>query len=53
MRGSMYVLDADTGSLAWKWIVGTNLTTSPAVTDNVVYVADPRGSIDAIGPDEH
>ena len=49
-NGWIYSLDADSGETNWRYVVGTEVVSTPAVTDELVYVGASDGSLYALRP---
>ncbi|MBN2065978.1 MAG: PQQ-binding-like beta-propeller repeat protein [Candidatus Thermoplasmatota archaeon] len=46
---NLYALDADKGTIMWRYKTGGDIYSSPAVDNNIVYVGSNDGSLYAIG----
>lgn len=49
-NGWIYSLDAATGETNWRYEVGTEVVSSPAVTDEFVYIGASDGTLYALTP---
>jgi outer membrane protein assembly factor BamB len=47
-QGDLFGLDANTGSVLWKYSIGPLGTSSPAVANGVVYVGSPQYNVSAL-----
>ena len=45
----MYALNANTGAKLWSYATGTDVVSSPAVANGVVYMGSKDGKVYAFG----
>ncbi|MFC1552251.1 PQQ-binding-like beta-propeller repeat protein [Candidatus Latescibacterota bacterium] len=50
--GNVYALDTKKGTRLWKHQTGAPVTTSPVISDNIVYISNQRGVLCAFNTDD-